>query len=398
MNHSYRYFFTSCLLLVLVLVNMIFISASFVSEIVIVISLVLFALHYKCQQAPGENPTKALNNHLNEEVFSSQSLASTLTSMQMLVEQEIATFEQEIERATEFVKEASLGITESLTSLEKLSHSQSHVITHLIDESQHIGDDDSIGTLENFLHDSKTTLEEFVEVIVHTSKKSIETMSFADDMVNQFDKIFNLLEQVATLASQTNLLALNASIEAARAGDAGRGFAVVANEVRTLSINSSELNDLITNEMNAAKGVIAQLRNSVQSIASADMTSTLKEKDNVTSMIDYVRKVDEQTKESIDELRSISPQINDAVALGVRSLQFEDLTCQTLGSLQHNLQTLHKLNYKLKNLVANQAQVKGEDLVGLQKECQELFTQTQQANRKRSVTQVSMDEGEIELF
>ncbi len=48
-------------------------------------------------------------------------------------------------------------------------------------------------------------------------------MSYTEEMVAQFDSIFNLLSQVEGFASQTNLLALNAAIEAARAGEAGRG-------------------------------------------------------------------------------------------------------------------------------------------------------------------------------
>ena len=98
-------------------------------------------------------------------------------------------------------------------------------------------------------------------------------------MIAQFDSIFSLLGQVENLANQTNLLALNAAIEAARAGEAGRGFAVVANEVRELSINSTELNEDIRNKISGAQGIISQLRTSVESMASADMTPTLKAKE-----------------------------------------------------------------------------------------------------------------------
>jgi len=52
-------------------------------------------------------------------------------------------------------------------------------------------------------------------------------------------KIVDIIGVIDGIAFQTNILALNAAVEAARAGEQGRGFAVVASEVRNLAQRSA---------------------------------------------------------------------------------------------------------------------------------------------------------------
>ncbi len=56
-----------------------------------------------------------------------------------------------------------------------------------------------------------------------------------DGLGSAAQKIGEVADLIAGIASQTNLLALNATIEAARAGEMGKGFAVVAGEVKNLA-------------------------------------------------------------------------------------------------------------------------------------------------------------------
>ncbi len=330
-------------------------------------------------------------------VVDEELIHSVIFELQQFIHQEINIVEQELARTKEVVADAVTGISDSFKNLQRLSEEQQYMIKVLISHSGRTEEGKGV-TLENFVTDSNKTLDDFVSVIINTSKQSLVTMTYTDEMVSQFDRIFKLLSQVEGLASQTNLLALNAAIEAARAGEAGRGFAVVANEVRSLSIGSTALNEDIRIEIKKAKGIIANLRSSVEIMASADMTSTLESKEQMSVMMSHVEQVNIQTAKSVAELATLAPQITQAVSLGIRSLQFEDITRQSLESLQLNISNIHEISDVLVMFNKNTDVDMHEQLIQLKCTCQSVYQATQKSDNSRSVLQLNMEEGEVELF
>ena len=105
-----------------------------------------------------------------------------------------------------------------------------------------------------------------------------------------------------------------------------------------------------------------------------------------------------EAKAVVDELVNITPKITEAVFLGIRSLQFEDLTRQSLESLQNNVTSIHTISDVLVQFNEPYEGTVHQQLVLLKNKCEEVYNVTKAEEEKRSVKQFSMEEGEVDLF
>jgi methyl-accepting chemotaxis protein len=86
-------------------------------------------------------------------------------------------------------------------------------------------------------------------------------------LVENSQKIGQIVELITDIAAKTNLLALNATIEAARAGDAGKGFAVVAGEVKTLANQTAAATEEISQQVATIRGATGEAALVIESVA-----------------------------------------------------------------------------------------------------------------------------------
>lgn len=158
---------------------------------------------------------------------------------------------------------------------------------------------------------------EFVQETV-SQMKSISTSVEETDKAlvtlnNRSKEIVHVLKLITDVAEQTNLLALNAAIEAARAGEAGKGFAVVADEVRKLS-------EQTRNSVSSISGIASEIElDTEKTVASINDV-----KERVSSGLEIAHHTEETfhdilvsvelVKEQVSNITKVSNDINEQMA------------------------------------------------------------------------------------
>lgn len=323
-------------------------------------------------------------------------LHDTMQQLAENLESESNIIHQECDRVKGLIGDAVQLMDESFRTMHRISNEQSQHTSAIIERAQN-GDSDNM-SMSAFISKAQDSVGRFSRVMEAVSKNSENIVRHIDQMSKKMDGIFKLLEDVEGLASQTNLLALNASIEAARAGDAGRGFAVVANEVRSLSVSSAELNQRIRQEISATRGTIDGLSKTVEKIASTDISQAMDTRGEVEHLFSDMNRLNEFLTDKISQVSGLGYELSNSVDSAIRSLQFEDIASQALGSLVYNIEALHELAQACRNLSDADNRVDAEKIATLRTRCQEQLAALNARNSQRTVAQVDMDEGDIELF
>ncbi|HKM14436.1 MAG TPA: methyl-accepting chemotaxis protein [Marinospirillum sp.] len=305
-------------------------------------------------------------------------------------------------------------VSESMSDLDSLSSMQRDALATLgdafsrfkysLDEQQSLVSEllyggekntnsDTYQGMSNFAEETLKTLNSFVSTSVQTSADLMEMLERVSELSEGMPELMRVLADIDSIAEQTNLLALNAAIEAARAGEHGRGFAVVADEVRALSSRSAEFSRTIQINLNTMNKRIEKLVYDVSKIASQDMSFILTAKKEVETAIKLLMDKSDSDKSVTQQLEVLSTDLGMALNDAMRSMQFEDMSSQTI---QHTASEQSHLLLLVEALKTG-ADDPRDFHQALHSQMEEFRTARMQ-RKSNPVSSNSMSSGDIDLF
>ena len=175
-----------------------------------------------------------------------------------------------------------------------------------------------------------------VSHISATLAEAADSLTTLESSAKQITAIVNVIHDIA---DQTNLLALNAAIEAARAGEMGRGFAVVADEVRKLaertSVSTQEISGMISKIQDATDGAVKSMRQSVvQASEGAAITSAARQAigsivEDSRRAMEVVQRINRELSQQRGIVEQMAERVNSVASQAETSNQAAERSAET---------------------------------------------------------------------
>jgi len=242
---------------------------------------------------------------------------------------------RQIETARAQTEEAVVSLTESFSGLVRKLESA-------VAASRQIAGNTEEGGAVGALAQSEKELLGLVSTLQDAQRSRDATLAEIRNLPSYTEELKQMAAEVAAIASQTNLLALNAAIEAARAGEAGRGFAVVADEVRKLSMLSSDTGKKMTEKVSIISEAIHSASRISEASSQSDAEAIARSEQAIHGVLARFGEVTTRLAGSSEMLQGESQGIRNEITELLVAFQFQDRVSQILNHVRGNLDKLHR--------------------------------------------------------
>lgn len=311
---------------------------------------------------------------------------------------EISFAQIELQNMRSIVSSASENLGNNLSGLESDSENQLELLKRLVDELVEATSQKSQLEQQQGMQQHSQESERIVSELVSQIEKIISSASNIGDQFKVIQEhviaVDGMIGDIINITSQTNLLALNAAIEAARAGEAGRGFAVVADEVRSLSQRTDQFSEQIRKQIEAIKNDMNEIDTTVNDVASIDMGQQLNLQVRIQDMWKDVSGLTNKATGQSKAINEIAERIRSYVISSVVSLQFGDLTVQSIDHIDARLTLLGELMNQSINIMQNSSDI--EAIHEIKQKLDSALNNSKQFELDEK--QQNMQQGDIDLF
>lgn len=203
---------------------------------------------------------------------------------------------------------------QTMASIAEETSSQAVVVSAASEEAS-----TNVQTVASSAEEMSASIEEITIRVVEASRASKQavdevgrTAAQMSVLVENANKVGDVVSMISDIAEQTNLLALNATIESARAGDAGKGFAVVAGEVKALAGQTGKATEEITRRIQeiqqTTSDTLASITNVTKIIEVMDTASS-----TIAAALEEQGAVTQEIARSVHEAASGTEQVADNI-------------------------------------------------------------------------------------